>query len=76
MKFGYGEAFRASRATGYEVMLYACSHGDATLFSRGDLVDRGVEQVAQPILDRWAATRAGLPRTTSAARGARSRRPI
>jgi CRP-like cAMP-binding protein len=33
-------------------MLYSCSHGDATLFSRGDLVE-AAWQVAQPILDRW-----------------------
>jgi glucose-6-phosphate 1-dehydrogenase len=55
MKFGYGEAFRASRYTGYEVMIYSCSRGDATLFSRGDLVE-AAWQVAQPILDYWAAT--------------------
>ena len=39
MRFAYGDAFKASRYTGYEVMLYSCSHGDATLFSRGDLVE-------------------------------------
>jgi len=55
MKFGYGEAFRASRATGYEVMLYTCSRGDATLFSRGDLVE-AAWQIAQPLLDAWATT--------------------
>ncbi len=60
MKFGYGEAFRASRATGYEVMIYSCTHGDATLFSRGDLVIAAWE-VAQPILDRWAATEPDFP---------------
>ncbi|HEY0192877.1 MAG TPA: glucose-6-phosphate dehydrogenase, partial [Kofleriaceae bacterium] len=60
MKFGYGEAFKASRYTGYEVMLYACSHGDATLFSRGDLVE-AAWQIAQPILDYWAATPADFP---------------
>ncbi len=60
MKFGYGEAFRASRATGYEVMLYSCSHGDATLFSRGDLVE-AAWRVAQPIMDRWAQTTPDFP---------------
>jgi glucose-6-phosphate 1-dehydrogenase len=60
MKFGYGEAFRASRATGYEVMLWSCTHGDATLFSRGDLVI-AAWQVAQPILDRWAQTTPEFP---------------
>jgi glucose-6-phosphate 1-dehydrogenase len=60
MKFGYGEAFKASRYTGYEVMLYACSHGDATLFSRGDLVE-AAWRVAQPILDYWASTTPDFP---------------
>ncbi len=60
MKFGYGEAFRASRYTGYEVMIYSCSRGDATLFSRGDLVV-AAWQVAQPIMDRWAAKPVDFP---------------
>lgn len=55
MHFGYGDAFKASRYTGYEVMLYSCSHGDATLFSRSDLVT-AAWQIAQPILDYWSAT--------------------
>jgi glucose-6-phosphate 1-dehydrogenase len=60
MKFGYGEAFKASRYTGYEVMIYSCSYGDATLFSRGDLVE-AAWRIAQPILDHWAATPADFP---------------
>lgn len=60
MRFGYGDAFKASRYTGYEVMIYACSHGDATLFSRGDLVE-AAWRVAQPLLDHWAATPADFP---------------
>jgi glucose-6-phosphate 1-dehydrogenase len=60
MKFNYGEAFKANRYTGYEVMIYSCSHGDATLFSRGDLVE-AAWRVAQPILDRWAATPVDFP---------------
>ncbi len=60
MKFGYGEAFKASRYTGYEVMIYSCSHGDATLFSRGDLVE-AAWRIAQPIMDRWGATPADFP---------------
>jgi glucose-6-phosphate 1-dehydrogenase len=58
MKFAYGDAFKASRYTGYEVMIYSCTRGDATLFSRGDLVD-AAWRVAQPILDYWAAHPAG-----------------
>ncbi|MGH7388096.1 MAG: glucose-6-phosphate dehydrogenase [Candidatus Rokuibacteriota bacterium] len=60
MRFGYGEAFRGSRYTGYEVMLYSCSHGDGTLFSRGDLVE-AAWRVAQPLLDYWKATPADFP---------------
>jgi glucose-6-phosphate 1-dehydrogenase len=54
MMFTYGEAFRAPRATGYEVMLYSCMTGDPTLFSRSDLVE-AAWRIAQPILDTWAA---------------------
>ena len=55
MHFDYGDAFKASRYTGYEVMLYSCTHGDATLFSRSDLVTAAWE-IAQPILDHWSST--------------------
>jgi glucose-6-phosphate 1-dehydrogenase len=55
MRFGYADAFKASRYTGYEVMLYSCTHGDATLFSRGDLVE-AAWRVAQPLLEHWQAT--------------------
>lgn len=55
MRFSYGEAFKASRYTGYEVMIYACTRNDATLFSRGDLVE-AAWKIAQPILDYWEKT--------------------
>ncbi len=54
MRFSYGEAFKASRGTGYEVMLYTCMLGDATLFSRTDLVETAW-RIAQPMLDAWTA---------------------
>jgi glucose-6-phosphate 1-dehydrogenase len=54
MHFDYGEAFKASRGTGYEVMIYDCMSGDATLFSRTDLVETAW-RVAQPMLDAWGA---------------------
>jgi glucose-6-phosphate 1-dehydrogenase len=60
MRFAYGDAFKASRYTGYEVMIYSCSHGDATLFSRGDLVE-AAWRVAQPLMDSWASTPADFP---------------
>jgi glucose-6-phosphate 1-dehydrogenase len=58
MRFDYREAFEAPRATGYEVLLYSCMIGDATLFSRTDLVE-AAWRVAQPILDVWAGTDPG-----------------
>ncbi len=57
MRFNYGEAFEASRGTGYETLLYNTMIGDATLFSRTDLVETAWE-IAQPILDSWASERA------------------
>ena len=55
MDFNYGDAFKASRYTGYEVMIYSCTRGDATLFSRGDLVE-AAWRIAQPLLDYWKQT--------------------
>jgi glucose-6-phosphate 1-dehydrogenase len=54
MRFSYGEAFRAARGTGYEVMLYSCMMGDPTLFSRTDLVETAW-RIAQPFLDAWGS---------------------
>ncbi len=54
MRFGYGEAFKAARYTGYEVLLYNVMIGDATLFSRTDMVEVAWK-VAQPLLDYWTS---------------------
>jgi glucose-6-phosphate 1-dehydrogenase len=54
MRFDYREAFEAAPGTGYEILLYNCMTGDATLFSRADLVE-SAWRIAQPILDAWAA---------------------
>ena len=56
MRFDYGDTFEAGRGTGYEILLYNCMIGDATLFSRTDLVETAW-RIAQPMLDTWA----GLP---------------
>jgi glucose-6-phosphate 1-dehydrogenase len=45
----------AARYTGYEVMIYSCVNGDATLFSRTDSVE-AAWRVAQPLLDHWSST--------------------
>ncbi len=52
MRFGYGEVFKAARGTGYEFLIYSAMTGDATLFSRTDLVE-SCWRIAQPILDFW-----------------------
>ena len=57
MRFNYSESFEASRGTGYEVLLYNCMIGDATLFSRTDLVETAW-RIAQPIMDAWTAHKA------------------
>ena len=51
------------------------SHGDATLFSRGDLVE-AAWRVAQPMLDAWKSATPPSSPTTRAAAGARRPRPI
>ena len=53
MRFDYQDAFEAARSTGYEVLLYHCMRGDATLFTRNDLVE-AAWRITQPILDTWA----------------------
>jgi glucose-6-phosphate 1-dehydrogenase len=55
MRFDYKEVFEAPGGTGYEVLLYNIMIGDATLFSRTDLVETAW-RVAQPILDSWGNT--------------------
>ena len=60
MRFDYSQAFTASRATGYEVLLYNCMNGDATLFSRTDLVETAW-RIAQPMLDAWKTDPADFP---------------
>jgi glucose-6-phosphate 1-dehydrogenase len=71
MHFDYKEAFEAARGTGYEVLLYHAMTGDATLFSRTDLVEAAWE-VAQPVLDAWAAAPADFPDYPAGSWGPRS----
>jgi glucose-6-phosphate 1-dehydrogenase len=72
MRFSYGEAFRAARGTGYEVMIYSAMVGDPTLFSRTDLVEIAW-RIAQPFLDAWAnEPAADFPNYPAGAWGPRS----
>ncbi|MGZ6370875.1 MAG: glucose-6-phosphate dehydrogenase [Bdellovibrionota bacterium] len=54
MSFEYSKYFGAAAHTGYEVLLYDCMIGDATLFQRADMVEAGWS-VVDPILDVWSA---------------------
>jgi glucose-6-phosphate 1-dehydrogenase len=54
MSFEYSKYFGADAYTGYEVLLYDCMMGDATLFQRADMVEAGWT-VIDPVLDVWNA---------------------
>ena len=54
MSFEYSKYFGADAYTGYEVLLYDCMIGDATLFQRADMVEAGWS-VVDPVLDVWKA---------------------
>jgi glucose-6-phosphate 1-dehydrogenase len=54
MSFEYSKYFGADAYTGYEVLLYDCMIGDATLFQRADMVEAGWKLV-DPLLDVWTA---------------------
>jgi glucose-6-phosphate 1-dehydrogenase len=54
MSFEYSKYFGADPHTGYEVLLYDCMIGDATLFQSADMVEAGW-CVVNPILDVWTA---------------------
>jgi glucose-6-phosphate 1-dehydrogenase len=54
MSFEYSKYFGAEPNTGYEVLLYDCMMGDATLFQRADMVEVGW-RILDPVLDVWKA---------------------
>jgi glucose-6-phosphate 1-dehydrogenase len=54
MSFEYSKYFGTDANTGYEVLLYDCMIGDATLFQRADMVEAGWT-VVDPVLDVWKA---------------------
>ncbi len=54
MDFHYTDYFGVTPSTGYEVLIYDCMIGDATLFQRADMVEAGWS-VVDPVLDVWKA---------------------
>jgi glucose-6-phosphate 1-dehydrogenase len=53
MDFNYGTSFGARSPTAYETLLVDVMIGDATLYSRQDMVEASWK-VVQPILDDWS----------------------
>jgi len=60
MDFNYGSSFGVRTPTAYETLLMDAMSGDATLYTRQDMVDASW-QVVQPILDYWASKKFPLP---------------
>ncbi|HZT39228.1 MAG TPA: glucose-6-phosphate dehydrogenase [Bryobacteraceae bacterium] len=60
MDFNYGASFGARSPTAYETLLLDAMSGDATLYTRQDMVEASWRAV-QPILDVWAETKFKFP---------------
>jgi glucose-6-phosphate 1-dehydrogenase len=60
MDFNYGASFGARTPTAYETLLLDALEGDATLYTRQDMVEASWA-VVQPVLDVWAETKFDLP---------------
>src|SRR5207253_11205155 len=56
MDFNYGSSFGERSPSAYETLLLDAMNGDATLYTRQDMVDASW-QIVQPILDSWAHTK-------------------
>jgi glucose-6-phosphate 1-dehydrogenase len=59
MDFNYGTSFGVRTPTAYETLLLDALLGDATLYTRQDMVDASWAAI-QPVLDYWANTRDDL----------------
>ena len=51
--FVYQDWFPPLPNVGYETLIYDCMIGDASLFQRADMVDKGW-RIVEPVLDAWA----------------------
>jgi len=60
MDFNYGSSFGVRTPTAYETLLLDAMAGDATLYTRQDMVEASW-QVVQPILDYWGAGKFNFP---------------
>jgi glucose-6-phosphate 1-dehydrogenase len=57
LDFRYGEVFGGQPPEAYERLLLDVIHGDATLYARGDWVERAWE-ILEPVLSAWKASAA------------------
>ena len=60
MDFNYGSSFGERSPSAYETLLLDAISGDATLYTRQDMVDASWSAV-QPILDFWATQKFAFP---------------
>lgn len=60
MDFNYGSSFGERSPTAYETLLLDAISGDATLYTRQDMVEASW-QVVQPILDFWGTRKFEFP---------------
>lgn len=60
MDFNYGSSFGVRTPTAYETLLVDAMAGDATLYTRQDMVEASWSAV-QPILNHWATHRTDFP---------------
>jgi glucose-6-phosphate 1-dehydrogenase len=60
MDFNYGSSFGERSPTAYETLLVDAMVGDATLYTRQDMVEASW-QIVQPILNVWANTKFDFP---------------
>jgi glucose-6-phosphate 1-dehydrogenase len=60
MDFNYGSSFGERSPSAYETLLVDALIGDATLYTRQDMVEASWRAV-QPILDDWATRKFDFP---------------
>jgi glucose-6-phosphate 1-dehydrogenase len=60
MDFKYGSSFGVRSPSAYETLLVDALTGDATLYTRQDMVDASW-RVVQPILEDWSSRKFGFP---------------
>ena len=68
MDFNYGASFGERSPSAYETLLLDAIEGDATLYSRQDMVEASWS-VVKPIMEAWSAAKLDLPNYAAGAWG-------